>query len=134
MRIRPYIRGEQDALLTIFHSSVHRLASRDYTAEQIAAWAPSVLDTESQWSWNSRIDANCPWVEDPDFACCPVLEFESRVRTLIATSFEKDATQKYCCSYKFHVSLRLLKSDNNLNSRSRKIYQIYGEAGRQLLA
>ncbi|MCA1857004.1 GNAT family N-acetyltransferase [Massilia oculi] len=62
MRIRPYTKGEQRALLGIFQSSVHRLASRDYTAEQIMAWAPHVLDAASLQSWDSRIDANRPWV------------------------------------------------------------------------
>ena len=62
MQIRLYIEGEQRALLSIFQSSVHRLASCDYTAEQIAAWAPPVLDDASLGSWDSRIDANRPWV------------------------------------------------------------------------
>lgn len=66
MRIRPYIEGEQGALLTIFQSSVHGLASRDYSAEQVAAWAPPVLDADSRRSWDTRIDANRPWVVEID--------------------------------------------------------------------
>ncbi|GGY43300.1 GNAT family N-acetyltransferase [Pseudoduganella albidiflava] len=66
MRIRPYTEGEQGALLAIFQSSVHGLASRDYTAEQIAAWAPRVLDAESRRSWDRRIDANRPWAVEID--------------------------------------------------------------------
>jgi putative acetyltransferase len=62
MRIRPYNEGEQGALLAIFQSSVHGLAASDYTAEQIAAWAPPLLDAASRRAWDSRIDANRPWV------------------------------------------------------------------------
>lgn len=36
--------GEEPVLFDIFHSAIHLVASRDYTPEQINAWAPADLD------------------------------------------------------------------------------------------
>ena len=49
MRIRPY--GEPDATdtLAVFLRAVRGTASRDYTAEQIAAWAPDDIDLD-RWA------------------------------------------------------------------------------------
>jgi len=49
------------ALHAVFHSAVHRLACRDYTAEQIAAWAPSEVDQEA---WVRRMRAIRPFVAE----------------------------------------------------------------------
>lgn len=39
VRIRPYAPDDLDATLDVFAASVRRIAARDYTPEQIAAWA-----------------------------------------------------------------------------------------------
>lgn len=66
MHIRPYAAGEEDTLLVIFQSAVHGLASGDYTAEQIEAWAPSEISDERRKHWAQHIQANQPWVVEID--------------------------------------------------------------------
>lgn len=44
MLIRRVQIGEEHALFDVFHSAIHLVASRDYTPEQINAWAPTNLD------------------------------------------------------------------------------------------
>lgn len=53
--IRPYQAGDEDALREVFHSSVHQLASRCYTAEQVAAWAPDSYDHEEWFELIARL-------------------------------------------------------------------------------
>jgi putative acetyltransferase len=49
MRIRPYVDGDAAATLDVYLRAVRGTASRDYTPEQIAAWAPDDLDPE-RWA------------------------------------------------------------------------------------
>jgi putative acetyltransferase len=44
MRIRRYADGDAAATLAVYLRAVRGTASRDYSAEQIAAWAPDDLD------------------------------------------------------------------------------------------
>jgi putative acetyltransferase len=50
LTIRPYD-DEADAVDTwrVFHAAVHRTAIRDYTPEQVGAWAPPIID-DAAWS------------------------------------------------------------------------------------
>jgi putative acetyltransferase len=66
MLIRPCAPGEELSLLAIFQSSVRGLASRDYTPEQIEAWAPAAVDSDYRTRWIARIQANRPWVDEVD--------------------------------------------------------------------
>ncbi len=59
MRIRQFHPGEEAALHDVFQSAVHGLASRDYTPEQIRAWAPANLDPRA---WAERIRCLRPFV------------------------------------------------------------------------
>lgn len=59
MHIRPFRSGEERALHAVFHSAVHGLASRDYTREQIEAWAPANLDQDL---WSRRMHGIQPFV------------------------------------------------------------------------
>lgn len=63
MRIRPYLPGEEALLRAVFHSSVHGLARRDYTAEQLRAWAPADYDVEL---WRQRMRVNRTLVAELD--------------------------------------------------------------------
>ena len=49
--IRPYRSGDAPALLALFRDTIRRVNSRDYDADQIAAWASDDIDTEV---WFSR--------------------------------------------------------------------------------
>jgi putative acetyltransferase len=64
MQIRPYVIGEEMALLAIFQSSVRGLAVRDYTSEQIDAWSPRDCTKDVRAQWTARIRANRPWVAE----------------------------------------------------------------------
>ena len=71
MHIRPFKPGDEAALWQIFHSAVHQTASRDYSAEQLQAWAPDAVDPEQ---WRQRIQALQPFVvESSDKSPHPVL-------------------------------------------------------------
>ena len=52
MFVRDFRPGDEEALHDVFYSSIHGLASKDYTPEQLDAWAPSQLDIER---WTTRM-------------------------------------------------------------------------------
>lgn len=59
MRIRQFCSGDELALREVFYSAVHDVASRDYTAEQIEAWAPASFD---RGQWIERMRTIAPFV------------------------------------------------------------------------
>jgi putative acetyltransferase len=61
--IRRYTEGEESALFDVYYSAVHRVASRDYTPEQIQAWAPADLDPRI---WMTTIREINPFVAELD--------------------------------------------------------------------
>lgn len=65
IQIRPVNPSTQALpLYSVFHSSVHTLASRHYTREQCEAWAPMQCDEST---WVARIAHNRPfvaWMDD----------------------------------------------------------------------
>lgn len=63
MHIRRFRAGEEAALYEIFHSAIHLIASRDYSREQIYAWAPSNV---SEALWAEKIQSISPFVAEID--------------------------------------------------------------------
>jgi putative acetyltransferase len=61
MRIRRFKHGEEVALFEIYHSAIHLVACRDYTEEQVNAWAPADLDRDL---WVNRIRGINPFVAE----------------------------------------------------------------------
>jgi len=59
MMIRQFFKGDEIALFRVFFSAVHEVASRDYTTEQVNAWAPA--DTDPQL-WAARMRDLHPFV------------------------------------------------------------------------
>lgn len=59
MHIRPFRIGDEPALHQVFLSAIHHIASKDYTPEQIQAWAPASLDQEI---WITRMRDMSPFV------------------------------------------------------------------------
>ena len=57
--IRNFRPGDEPALRAVFHASVHGLACKNYTAEQLAAWAPLHHDAAQ---WALRMQANQPFI------------------------------------------------------------------------
>lgn len=63
MMIRQFITGDEIALFRVFFSAVHKIASRDYTAEQVNAWAPADID---QQLWAAHMRNLRPFVVEID--------------------------------------------------------------------
>jgi putative acetyltransferase len=63
MRVRNFRIGDEAGLFKVFYSSIHRIASRDYSPEQIEAWAPADLDRET---WTDRMREIDPFVVEAD--------------------------------------------------------------------
>jgi putative acetyltransferase len=48
IRIRSYEPSDIDDLITLFRDTVRRIARRDYTQDQVTAWAPDTIDLEAR--------------------------------------------------------------------------------------
>lgn len=59
MHIRKYQPGEERALWRLFFDTIHNVNTRDYTAEQVQAWAPEKID---EHLWRVRIETMEPYV------------------------------------------------------------------------
>ena len=59
MYVREFRIGEKMELQAVFYSAVHKLASQDYTAEQINAWAPGAINKDR---WIQKMRNICPLV------------------------------------------------------------------------
>jgi putative acetyltransferase len=66
MRIRPFHHGEESALHAVFHSAVHGVASRDYSSEQVDAWAPTEITDELSHRWTQKLRTIQPFVVEVD--------------------------------------------------------------------
>lgn len=63
MNIRDFRIGDEATLYQVLHSAVHRIAARDYTPEQLNAWAPADPDREA---WMLKMRALHPFVAEVD--------------------------------------------------------------------
>ncbi|CAL62586.1 Putative acetyltransferase [Herminiimonas arsenicoxydans] len=63
MEIRRFKTGDEPALFRVFFSAIHVIASRDYTREQIEAWAPADLDPKL---WENHVRDISPFVVEAD--------------------------------------------------------------------
>ena len=63
MLVRRFCLGDEPALWRVFHSAVHLVAVRDYTSDQIQAWAPEDTDPAL---WRQRMEAINPFVVERD--------------------------------------------------------------------
>jgi len=59
MILRDFELGDEDALWEVFYSAIHDVCRKDYTAEQINAWAPDDLEPGI---WDSKIRSIKPIV------------------------------------------------------------------------
>lgn len=60
-RIRRYNPGEESTLFNVYYTAIHLVASREYSPEQIQAWAPRDLDTTL---WEEKIRGINPFVAE----------------------------------------------------------------------
>jgi putative acetyltransferase len=63
LRIRPYAAADLDALIALFRDTVRTVARRDYSPEQLLAWAPDEVD---RGGWALRLAASSTWVAAHD--------------------------------------------------------------------
>lgn len=59
MLVRPYTVADLDALIVLFQDSLRTVARRDYTLEQVLAWAADEVDREG---WALRLATCSTWV------------------------------------------------------------------------
>ena len=59
MHIRKYQPGEESELWRLFFATIHNVNIRDYTAEQVGAWAPATID---EHLWRVRMETMQPYV------------------------------------------------------------------------
>ena len=57
--IRPYTAADAAAVTDVFRSAVRGIASRDYTASQVRAWAPDDIDVAQ---FGRRCETRSTWV------------------------------------------------------------------------
>jgi putative acetyltransferase len=62
--VRIYQHGDHHFIGRIYHEAIHRLACRDYTKEQLNAWAGSEPDS-GRWNrdWQERCEKKRPFVK-----------------------------------------------------------------------
>ena len=63
MLIRAFSVGGEPDLRQVFHSAIHGIAIRDYTPEQVNAWAPQFVDPAL---WADRMRGIAPFVVEHD--------------------------------------------------------------------
>src|SRR4051812_43788302 len=59
MEIRGYHPDDLLELMQLFRETVHNVNARDYTPEQLDAWAPPKLD---EAAWHRRLSCNFSWI------------------------------------------------------------------------
>jgi putative acetyltransferase len=73
MRIRDYRPDDVGALTRLFYDTIHATGLREYTPEQVAAWAPAPPDRDR---WHARMSARHTLVAEEDGAILGFAELE----------------------------------------------------------
>jgi putative acetyltransferase len=63
MEIRRYERSDLEKITMIFQNTVHKVNIKDYTQEQVDAWAPDFIDKEK---WNKTLSEHYTFVAVKD--------------------------------------------------------------------
>ncbi len=75
LTLRPYAEADAPAMMALYHATIHALCAKDYTPDQLAAWAPSRGDVVR---WRAKMEAEhcviaeidgavvgfCSWTDD----------------------------------------------------------------------
>lgn len=81
LTIRAFQPGDALEIMRLFRDTVHNVNSRDYTPEQIEAWAPALMDEPR---WHERLRANFTYVAEAggEIVGFSELERSGRIATL----------------------------------------------------
>ena len=81
LNIRTFQPGDALEIMRLFRDTVHNVNARDYTPEQIEAWAPALMDEPR---WHERLRANFTYVAEADGQIVGFSELErsGRIGTL----------------------------------------------------
>ena len=81
LTIRIFQPADALEIMRLFHDTVHNVNSRDYTPEQVEAWAPALMDEPR---WQERLRANFTYVAEADGQIVGFSELErsGRIGTL----------------------------------------------------
>jgi molybdopterin-guanine dinucleotide biosynthesis protein A len=63
MKIRTYEIGDTQAIMQLFYDTVHEVNIRDYTQEQVDAWAPTNMDADF---WTNSLKRKYTYVAEED--------------------------------------------------------------------
>ncbi|UFP93343.1 GNAT family N-acetyltransferase [Gloeobacter morelensis] len=74
IRLRPYEPGDAPALIHLFRDTVRRINVRDYSPEQVAAWAPEEIDSRV---WEGQLTDRFAVVAQIGEAVVGFTDFES---------------------------------------------------------
>jgi putative acetyltransferase len=57
--VRRYRQSDLNSIFELFHDTVHAINARDYSEEQLDAWAPAVVDLDT---WHQRLHSSVTYV------------------------------------------------------------------------
>ena len=63
--VRRYVPNDLAGMIALFRDTVRRVNRRDYSQQQVMAWAPDEIDARK---WTHRLDNKAVWVADLDGA------------------------------------------------------------------
>lgn len=63
MLIRKFKNSDTEEIMQLFYDTVHRINIRDYSSEQVNAWAPKDMDYEQ---WSDRLQNKMTYVAEED--------------------------------------------------------------------
>ena len=63
VKIRPYKTSDTQAIIILFREAVHAIASKHYSPEQIAVWAPQEIDAAR---WQKSLEETITFVAEID--------------------------------------------------------------------
>jgi len=61
--IRPFAVSDTEEIITLFRDAVHSINIRHYTPEQVAVWAPEIIDVDT---WRKSLGKNITYVAEVD--------------------------------------------------------------------
>lgn len=72
--IRPYEAADAASVTALFRESVRKIASRDYSARQVRAWAPDVID---EAVFGKRCESKSTWIAEVEGRIAGFVDIEA---------------------------------------------------------